>query len=353
MRKKILLVSDVKGWGGWVRGQYIMRHLSNEFEFTLVDDPGFKKLEQVSNKDCFTMKDVQMFRNQSTDKESLNFEMFKKFYIRRKRDMNFDLYYFLFHTMLIKKNVKRLLNSPQKVATIVTGYPTIKPCFDRKGGGTSVGQNNFLQLARKCKAIFANNLKSLEDLNRIVKDENIKTFYCPRGVDENVFFPTDNGFDPNKEFTVAYVGKPVPEKGLKEYIEPACQTIGAKLIYNDRNYTNALGPNEMRKFYNKADVYVVASTIDGTPNPALEAASCGKPIISNEIGNMPEFIKHGKNGFIMEDRNINRYVKFLRMMMNDREKCYEMGREARKTVEKAWTWEKVLENEREVFRELT
>jgi glycosyltransferase involved in cell wall biosynthesis len=31
----------------------------------------------------------------------------------------------------------------------------------------------------------------------------------------------------------------------------------------------------------------------------LEAAACGRPIISNQIGNMPEFIKDGWNGFIV------------------------------------------------------
>lgn len=351
--KKILLISDVKGWGGWVRGQYIMKHLSDEFNFKLVDADGFKKMEQVDSKDRFTMKDVQVFRSHSSDPESFDFEEFKNFFVQRKKPMNFDLYYFLFHTMLIKKNVKRVLKSPKRVATIVTGYPTIKPCFDRKGNRDGVGRENFIHHARKCKSIFANSILSLKDLNGILQKENVGTYYCPRGVDEEVFYPTDSGFDPQRKFTVAYVGKPVLEKGLKQFIQPACEALGVNLIINDRNYTNALGPDDMRDFYNQADVYVVASTIDGTPNPALEAASCGKAIISNRIGNMPEFIQHGVNGFKFEERELKRYINFLRKLKNNRRKCYEMGREARKTVERNWTWKKVLENERLAFREIT
>ena len=350
--KKILLISDVKGWGGWVRAEYIKKHLSDDFEFTLMDADEFKELEQITNEDCFTMRDIDKFRKRSIDKESLNFNQFKKFFVNNKKMINYDLYYFLFHTMLIKKNVKRMLNTPRRVATIVTGFPTVKHCFDRGKRTSRVGAENFLQLARKCKAIFANNYKSLYDLNKIVSGDNIPTFYMPRGVDEKMFYPTDNGFDPQKKFTVAYVGKPVPEKGLMEFIKPACQTLGVPLLINDRNYMDALGPNEMREFYNKADVYVVASTIDGTPNPALEAASCGKAIISNHIGNMPEFIKHGKNGLLMDERKVNKYVNFLRQMKNNRQRCYNMGREARKTVEQSWTWKKVLENERLAFKEI-
>jgi glycosyltransferase involved in cell wall biosynthesis len=311
--KKILLVSDVKGWGGWVRGEYIMKHLSDEFDFTLVDNHGFIKV------------------------------------IDSKEFLEYDLIYLLFHTMLMKKRVKKLFAYKSNVVTIVTGFPTLKPCFNLIDDDTTLF--NFRMLASGCKAIFANNIKSLMDLE-IKKPMHLQTYYLPRGVDENIFYPED--VKRNNKFTVLYVGKPVPEKGLNEFIEPACRQIGVKLIINDRNYTNALNEDQMRRLYNKADCYIVASSIDGTPNPALEAAACGLPIISNEIGNMPEFIKHGKNGLLIKNSNktIDKYVYAIRKLMNDREKCKEMGKEARKTILESWTWKKVLENERLAFREI-
>ena len=36
-RPKVLMIADVKGWGAWRRGEYIKKHLSDEFEFDLVD----------------------------------------------------------------------------------------------------------------------------------------------------------------------------------------------------------------------------------------------------------------------------------------------------------------------------
>jgi len=47
-------------------------------------------------------------------------------------------------------------------------------------------------------------------------------------------------------------------------------------------------PEEMREFYNSVDVYVVTSSSEGTPNPALEAMACGVPVVSPRVGNMPE-----------------------------------------------------------------
>ena len=105
----------------------------------------------------------------------------------------------------------------------------------------------------------------------------------------------------------------------------------------------------MADIYNQMDVFIVASEEDGTPNPALEAAACGRPIISNRIGNMPEFIKDGYNGFIV-GLNIDEYIDKLNYFKNNRDKMIEMGKNARKTVEENWTWKKQAENYRTMFK---
>ena len=59
---------------------------------------------------------------------------------------------------------------------------------------------------------------------------------------------------------------------------------------------------EMVEFYHSLDVYVCASRSEGTPNPCLEAAACGLPVITTAVGNMPELIRDGHNGFLVERR---------------------------------------------------
>jgi glycosyltransferase involved in cell wall biosynthesis len=343
MRKRILLVTDVKGWGGWVRGMYIKRYLY-EYDIRLMDAREFNDWELHVNSGYFSDKDLQDFRSKRFNfKKYYNFDAFRRF-VEKQYPRPYDLHYFLFHTMLQKKSTQRLLNNGAKAMTIVTGFPTLKPCFGRVRP-----KDKFLHLARKCSAIGANNIKSLNDLKTIWQK---KTFYAPRGVDPDIFYPMTTSFKRKDKFTVAYVGKPVPEKGLESIIRPACKKAGVELIINDRNYENALSPQQMNKFYNQADVYLVASTIDGTPNPALEAASCGKPIIANAIGNMPEFIRDGENGF-MVDLKMDKYIQKLLWMKTNQMKSFEMGQEARKTILRKWTWEKVIDqHERKIFQEL-
>ena len=347
LKKRILLIADVKGWGGWTRGEYLIKYLSDQFYLQMFTADEFNEWEVNSNKKYFTSKEVKRYMPLAED-GYINFENFKQYVNSIKKMRNFDLYYFLFHTMLVKKSVKRMLRDGEPIITAVTGFPTVKPIFyDRNKNEHNKAIKKFLNLANKCQAIVANNRKTLQDLRGIYTGPS---FYTPRGVDQHIFYPMAAEPNRNKKFTVAYVGKPVPEKGLKEFIQPACEIAGCNLIINDRNYTNALPPEEMNKFYNKADAYVVASTIDGTPNPALEAAACGKPIISNPIGNMPEFIQHGKNGFLFKDRNINKYASALRKLMDDRELAFTMGQNARKKILNGWTWRHTCELEREMLR---
>ena len=49
----------------------------------------------------------------------------------------------------------------------------------------------------------------------------------------------------------------------------------------------------MAAWYDTGTVYVVASQFEGTPNPALEAASAGCVVVSTPVGNMPELIRDG------------------------------------------------------------
>ena len=169
------------------------------------------------------------------------------------------------------------------------------------------------------------------------------------GIDLDLFKPIK--YDTTKEFTAAYAGKPAVEKGLETHIKPACEKAGVKLIYNTKNYITAIPYKDMPQFYNDAHVYVVASLVDGGPNPALEAAACGRPIISNHIGNMPEFIKDGYNGFLV-DRKIGEYVNKIKYFKNNRKELIRMGNNARKTVLEDWTWKKQAENYRKMFKKV-
>jgi glycosyltransferase involved in cell wall biosynthesis len=366
MRKRVLLVSDVKNWGGYERAEYIKKHLSDEFDFDLMDGDQFRHFEEHSDSGFIKFDDIMEIRKRDRNQFTKNWISIDRIKARKKetKDMDrpYDLYYFMFHTMLCWQEVKRIQHTGGKILSAVTGFPVIKKVFENeKMDGNS--KDSFLRLANNSAGLSVNNKKAERELRKIY---NGKIWYTPRGVDEEFFYrynyklwdkPPKDEFEEDVKFTAGFVGKDRSGKGLNRFIKPACQESGTKLITNERNYTNALPKSAMRDMYNNIHVYIVASSTDGTPNPALEAAACGRPIIANAIGNMPEFIIDGYNGFLVDTggegkaQNFTKYKEKLQWMKDHPQETKIMGVNARKTVLKEWTWQHNLEYERTAIRE--
>ncbi len=307
--KKVLLITDVPNWGGHERAIYIKKYLSDEFDFDISFNSEFKKV----NNDIF---------------------------LKNEKYNSYDLYYFLFHTMIEYGYVRYLLNNgSKKTFTSITGRDVYKKIFKNK--------KNCYDLLHLLSGVSVNNMLTFNDFSKIYKK---KLYYLPRGIDESVFYSYEK-YNKDRELNVLYVGKHVEEKGLDSIIKPACEKAGVNLITNTRIWKNALNKDEMRELYNLSDLYIVASTSDGTPNPALEAMACGRPVISNNIGNMPEVIINGYNGFLV-DRKIDAYVEKIKYFDNNRDKLLEMGKNARKSILNGWTWYHTTKRERDMMREI-
>ncbi|MDA0524647.1 glycosyltransferase [Methanococcoides alaskense] len=54
-------------------------------------------------------------------------------------------------------------------------------------------------------------------------------------------------------------------------------------------------------WYNKGKMSILTSEREGFPYSVVEALSCGLPVISSNCGNVSDIIKHGYNGFIIDD----------------------------------------------------
>ena len=177
-----------------------------------------------------------------------------------------------------------------------------------------------------------------------------RVYYLPNGVNEKLFKETRQ-IPVNNDITIGHVGKKSNRKGQKKYIIPAIEDADVNSVIHLNKFQNAVSHHKMVNIHNSYDVFICASLEDGTPNGALEAASCGRPILSNKIGNMPEFIEDGVNGFLV-DKEVENYVEKIEWFRDNKEEMREMGKNARKTIEKEWTWKIQAERYRKMFRDM-
>jgi teichuronic acid biosynthesis glycosyltransferase TuaC len=56
----------------------------------------------------------------------------------------------------------------------------------------------------------------------------------------------------------------------------------------------------LRPWYQAASLFVLASSREGWPNVLNEALACGTPVVATKVGGVPEIVRHGENGLLME-----------------------------------------------------
>lgn len=148
------------------------------------------------------------------------------------------------------------------------------------------------------------------------------TVWISNGVDRTKFYPIKDSRKKAKE-KILWIGSEFHRK-TKNYdsvLVPLKNRLKAMNIECDFRVVDSGGKNrmnqeQMNKWYSTGTMYVVASKTEGTPNPALEAASCGLPVIATRVGNMPELIKDGYNGYLADPTVDDLFSKIMKVRQN-------------------------------------
>jgi glycosyltransferase involved in cell wall biosynthesis len=171
------------------------------------------------------------------------------------------------------------------------------------------------------------------------------------GVDLDFFVPVnpERFYREKDEIIVGWVGNSkwgggdIDHKGLDSIIKPAVRSLreeGYKVrgFYADR-HERWIPHSEMNNYYNSIDIYVCASDIEGTPNPALESMACGIPVISTDVGMIPQLFGEKQKEYILPERTIESLKIKLKELIESPEKRKELSEENLKEIKK-WSWEK-------------
>jgi glycosyltransferase involved in cell wall biosynthesis len=83
---------------------------------------------------------------------------------------------------------------------------------------------------------------------------------------------------------------------------------------------------EIELIYQKIDIVIVPSVFDDPfPTTVLEGMFFCKPIIGTKVGGIPEMIKDGITGFVVERDNAADLCDKIKYFINNPDKVKEMG----------------------------
>lgn len=157
-----------------------------------------------------------------------------------------------------------------------------------------------------------------------IKDEEQKIIISPSGgVNQKIFFPDKKI---KKENLIIFCSRFAKDKGWDDFINAIClvhssnKDIKAVLIGYGEEISDAkeliiknkadnfikiyekLSQNQIAEIYRKSSVFVFPTRrlSESLGLVALEAMSCGLPVIGSNTAAIPEYIEDGKNGFLFE-----------------------------------------------------
>lgn len=105
---------------------------------------------------------------------------------------------------------------------------------------------------------------------------------------------------------------------------------------------------EVIERYARAAAFVLPSQLardgdrDGIPNVLLEAMAMEVPVVSTSVSGIPELVRHGRNGLLVEPENPTRLAAAIAELLGDAPLRNRLGRAARETVAAAFDNERNL-----------
>jgi glycosyltransferase involved in cell wall biosynthesis len=209
-----------------------------------------------------------------------------------------------------------------------------------------------------------------------IEPERVSLVY--NGVDTKLFrSPRKNEVE--KKYsrpTVVYVGRMVSKKGLHVLIKampevlrvfpetrflfvgggnvPLYKEIIGRMGIPKKNFSfvGHVGYLERQKILREATVFVNPSFFENCSISILEAMSCSSAVVASDVGGNPEIIESGKNGLLIPVFDNKKLAESVISLLENENFNREIGREARRTVERSFSSEKCAEETYNVYRQI-
>jgi glycosyltransferase involved in cell wall biosynthesis len=179
----------------------------------------------------------------------------------------------------------------------------------------------------------------------------------------------------NRPFIVGYIGRLSKEKGVQNFTKALPVIIGNRNdlrvfiggdgelkdsivesltgfeLINKVDLPGWISHEDLPRYLNQLHLLIIPSYTEGLPNIMLEAMACGTPVLATPVGAIPDVIRDGETGFIMEDNSPECIAMNVKRALDspDLERIAERGR---RFVGSNYRFESVVARWKNIFEEI-
>lgn len=207
----------------------------------------------------------------------------------------------------------------------------------------------------------------------LVKPDNV-TLIKGSGVDTCEFVPAP---EHEGEPIILLVSRMLWDKGVKEFVDSAKLLVEggtrARFVligrndpanptsiptstlesWQNQNYVEWWGYREdIPAVLQKSHVVCLPSYREGLPKVLIEAAACGRPIVTTDTPGCREIVRDGENGFCVPIRDANALAKAIRRLIDDPGLRKKMGKRGREIALKEFSVDKIISETLALYKKL-
>jgi glycosyltransferase involved in cell wall biosynthesis len=110
--------------------------------------------------------------------------------------------------------------------------------------------------------------------------------------------------------------------------------------------------DEVAPFYAAFDALILPSANEGTPVSAIEALAGGRPVVATRVGGVPDVVRDGVDGFLVEPGDVDAMADRLAALASDRDLRRRMGEAGSADVHQRYSVERLLDDIDRLYRRL-
>lgn len=115
-------------------------------------------------------------------------------------------------------------------------------------------------------------------------------------------------------------------------VEQVDKIIKQNGLQSIAEYQGWVDGEKKERLLNMADAYILPSYNEGLPISVLEAMSYSLPIISTNVGGIPEIVKNGENGYLIEPGDKDAMYQAIVQLKSNHDMCVDMGKASKEKV---------------------